>query len=321
MIREIGSEFHKMPLECGDGFTLPHPGTFVFSGRAAIEYVLKDLKNVHTVLLPSYCCESMVFPFKAAGLDVKYYQVDWDNGIKVRIEEKADIVLWCNYFGFKNDMPNIEGIIIEDITHSLLSEMPYHSQSDYLVASVRKWEPINCGGYCSVEIDGKIPPEEFLRLKTAAMEMKTEYLENPIADNKKLYLKMFDESNRWLAENYSGYIIDSWSQHYLAHIDVEKQRLIRKQNAKVLYEGLEGAVQFMFPIEQMDCPLFVPILLQNRDEVRASLIKHEIFCPVHWPRPEECRSNIYDIELSLVCDQRYGIEDMERIVSVLRSAV
>ena len=100
-------------------------------------------------------------------------------------------------------------------------------------------------------------------------------------------------------------------------IDVEHQRRIRRENARVLYEGLSGKVQFMFPIEDMDCPLFVPVLLPNRDEVKAHLTKNEIYCPVHWPKPKGCDSNIYDLELSLICDQRYGIEDMERIVSVI----
>ena len=102
---------------------------------------------------------------------------------------------------------------------------------------------------------------------------------------------------------------------------MRRQRRIRQENARVLYEGLGNRVKFMFPVENMDCPLFVPILLPNRNEVRAHLTKNEIYCPVHWPKPEGCDSNIYDLELSLICDQRYGIEDMERIVSVIKEVV
>ena len=76
----------------------------------------------------------------------------------------------------------------------------------------------------------------------------------------------------------------------------------------------------MFDIENMDCPLFVPVIIKNgkRDVIRKKLVDNEIYCPVHWPHPDaNCESNLYEMELSLVCDQRYGREDMQRIVDVL----
>jgi hypothetical protein len=321
MAREIGSEFHRMPLEKGHGLALPRPGSLVFSGRTAIEAVLKNLPNAHTALLPSYCCDSMIVPFRDVGIEVKFYRVNWDNGLKVEIKESADILLWCNYFGFKNEMPEFDGVVIEDITHSMLSDSPSHSRSDYMVASLRKWEPVNCGGYCSMEGEGNAPPDEFVQLKSAAMNLKKDYLEDLDPKKKPQFLSMFGESNHWLAEHYSGLSIDSFSRDYLESVDVETQREKRRNNASALYEGLSGKVQFMFPVEDMDCPLFVPILLPNRDEVRAHLIKNEIYCPIHWPKPEGAESNIYDHELSLVCDQRYGTEDMERIVSVIKEVL
>ena len=69
--------------------------------------------------------------------------------------------------------------------------------------------------------------------------------------------------------------------------------------------------------------MFVPIIVPNgkRDALRRHLIRNEIYCPVHWPRPEGCVSNLYDGELSLICDQRYGIEDMDRLISTLTEAL
>lgn len=321
MAREIGSEFHRMPFENGHGLALPLSGSLVFSGRTAIEAVLKRIPEAHTALLPSYCCDSMIVPFRNAGIGVSFYKVEWDEGLRIEIDGTADILLWCNYFGFKNEMPDFSGVIVEDITHSLFSKVPSHPQSDYLVGSLRKWEPINCGGYCSVEMIGEEPSEEFIELKKTAMEMKTEYLQEPKAEKKEQFLKLFGNSNHWLAENYSGRIIDPFSRDYLERIDVEKQREKRRNNARVLYEGLINNVQFMFSEKDMDCPLFVPILVPHRNEVRAHLTKNEIYCPVHWPRPEGCESNIYEQELSLICDQRYGTEDMKRIVSVIKEVI
>lgn len=329
---EIGSEFNAEKIEEGRNEILQY-GELVFSGRTAIETVLKEIPYVKKALLPSYCCESMIIPFQKAGINVELYDVWYDDGLQYNIEISADtdILLWCNYFGFSNIMPDFSsfiehgGVIIEDITHSFLSSHQYHDQSCYHIASIRKWEPINCGGYC-VAVNGKlhhiphdVPSDDFLNIKQTAMKLKAEYLCDHDELKKLEFLRMFGESNSWLAANYSGLLIDQWSREYLSKVDIQRQREIRCSNAHVLYNGLKDNVQFMFKEEEMDCPLFVPILLsEKRSEVRAKLTDKKIYCPIHWPKPNGCESNLYDMELSLICDQRYNEEDMERIVSVLK---
>lgn len=335
MYREIGSEFNKTKIENGKGMSYPFSPTFTFSGRTAIETVLKDMPYVKKAMLPSYCCDSMLEPFRKAGIELYFYGVNFEDKLnfEVDIPDDVDVFLWCNYFGFKNSIPDIDGflkrggVIVEDITHSLFSYQQYHSESAYLVASLRKWEPIYCGGYCA-KVNAELkqrpiknPPEEFINLKDSAMKLKTEYLSDLEKYKKTIFLKEFNESNRWLEDNYSGLSIDQYSKAYLSSVDAEKQKKIRRENAKVLYQRLGGKVQFLFSEEKMDCPLFVPIILkERRDEIRKRLIENEIYCPVHWPHPNmECGSNLYDIELSLVCDQRYTREDMEREAEVLLS--
>ena len=335
---EIGSEFGCLTDNKGKGIILPNDSNyaFVFSGRTAIETVLKNIPNVKKAMLPSYCCESMIIPFHKSGIEVVFYDVCYKDGlnIKVDIADDVDILLWCNYFGFRLEMSDISsfkergGIVIEDITHSFLSEDQYHKQADYLVASLRKWEPINSGGYCAAT-KGKLqyipdtePSNDFIRIKQQAMKLKAEYLIDHDELKKPEFLRMFGESNSWLAENYSGLSIDSWSKEYLSTVDIQRQREVRCSNAQVLYGGLKGKVQFLFPEESMDCPLFVPILLRrDRDRIRRGLTENSIYCPIHWPKPPGCESNLYDMELSLICDQRYNEEDMMRIVTVLKELI
>ena len=74
-------------------------------------------------------------------------------------------------------------------------------------------------------------------------------------------------------------------------------------------------------------PLGFPVRLTNRDDVRAALIRERIFPPIHWPIrgvvPEQFAAShrLADSLMTLPCDQRYGAGDMDRIVSVFRSAV
>ena len=329
---EIGSEFHRDRIEAGSGLKLPCNGHLGFSGRTAIETVLREISWVKKAVLPSYCCDSMIEPFRNKGIEIEFYPVDFRDEIQIEvtIPDDADVFLWCNYFGFYSKMPDMTnficrgGIVIEDITHRLLSVNQYDPQSKYLVASVRKWEPINCGGYCA-SVDGELhykphtfPDSTFIEKKKAAMDLKKQYLQDHDEQKKKKYLSMFKETNNWLAENYSNLAIDEWSQEYLSRADIEGQRKRRIKNAQILYNGLQDRVQFLFPPDKMDCPLFVPILLNNRDVIRSALIANNIYCPAHWPKPKGCESNIYDMELSLVCDQRYNDESMDRIISILR---
>ena len=320
MTSEIGSEFESRPSDASNGLSLPSEGTYVFSGRTAITAVIDVLDGVRSALLPSYCCDSMVEPFRRRGINSRFYNVAFDGArLRVILEDEADVLVWCNYFGYCNDMPDFDGIIIEDITHSLLSKRQNHARSDYLVASLRKWEPVLCGGWCSVHCGGSLPPEGFLSMKQQAMQMKAEYLCGGKAEIKNVYLRMFAESNSWLAKNYEGLLMDDASLDYVSRIDIEAQRSIRRENARTLYTSLRNHVSFLLPEGEMDCPLFVPIVIpEGRDELQKALVARGIYCPVHWPHPQAaCESNLYKMELSLVCDQRYTPEDMERMAAAI----
>lgn len=323
LLLEIGSEFNSVQMEKGEGISFPNKGTLTFSGRTAIETVLKKISGVKTALLPSYCCDSVIEPFRNFGISVSFYDVSYKNGLKINLSQDADILFWCNYFGFKTKIPDFSGIIIEDITHSLLSDVSHNPNSDYWVASLRKWEPIYCGGYCSVSTVLKSPPEEFLTLKANAMNLKTDYLLNPDEQKKKIFLSEFKKSNKWLADNYSGLGIDNYSKNYIESVSITEQKEKRRRNARALYEGLKENVDFLFEEKEMDCPIYVPIIIhRNRSKVLQSLTEKGIYCPIHWPHPKaDCESNLYDLELSLICDQRYNEDDMERIISVLLNTI
>ena len=76
-------------------------------------------------------------------------------------------------------------------------------------------------------------------------------------------------------------------------------------------------------MKENDCPLFVPILVENRNELRKYLISKNIYCPVHWPisslhKLSDEERYIYDHEISLVCDQRYNLEDMDYICECIK---
>ena len=67
-----------------------------------------------------------------------------------------------------------------------------------------------------------------------------------------------------------------------------------------------------------DCLLFVPIILNNkiRDNLRDFLIKNKVYLPIHWPQEEKI-NNIFDKELSLICDQRYSTFQIQQYLDLI----
>ena len=74
---EIGSEF----WEAAD----TGKKKYLISGRAALEYIIRDILEEHSVdsvLMPSYCCYTMLEPFVRHGIKIRFYDIFYD-------EEKA----------------------------------------------------------------------------------------------------------------------------------------------------------------------------------------------------------------------------------------
>ena len=68
------------------------------------------------------------------------------------------------------------------------------------------------------------------------------------------------------------------------------------------------------------------VLVPNgkREALRHHLIRNEIYCPIHWPvsgyhELNERTGYIYQNELSLICDQRYSVKDMNRIIETIKT--
>lgn len=341
IVLEIGSEFAAETsvqfhtdlswLPCQRDWVL------TFSGRTAIETALRNIPNKKKALLPAWCCQSMADPFLEQGAEVAFYPVEaGENGLRIslQIPEDCDVVLLCNYFGFTTEYPEEElirfrqrgGVVIEDITHSLLSRQQHREESDFLVASLRKWGALLDGGFCGSKEKmpvkpAQTPEEAFLSLKQQAMTQKAAYLRGEKAA-KEEYLSLFAESNNMLALQSADRLMSNQSQQILCEWDAERMRMIRRENAGVLYRELKDicGVHPLFPEEKMDCPLFVPVLVENnmRDALRRHLIENEIYCPVHWPAPEGAYSGVPEQELSLICDQRYTDSDMQCIAKCIR---
>ena len=71
----------------------------------------------------------------------------------------------------------------------------------------------------------------------------------------------------------------------------------------------------------------MPVFLPNaeRNELKKILIENNIYCPNHWKIPKQIENNtqknIYNIELSLICDQRYDNIDIESYINAIKYTI
>lgn len=339
-MKEIGSEFHieQIPSSLYSG----RDSYYVLSGRTAIDALIcyaKTIRDVRSVYMPAYCCESMIEPFVRNGVHVELYDMELaDEGIVYHIDsgKKTDILYVNNYFGY-NDNLAIEIIkefkkrdvlVLYDRTHSMLMrDEDYVELADFTFCSIRKWMGVVTGAMLSVKgggIDLNLEEVCYWKEKAEAMLSKASYLEGDKSVKKQTFLDAFGRFNHFIARDYINKRMDDLSYTIWKNTDLQAIRRRRLRNADILQRGLRD-VMYIADMADGCCPIFVPVFFdskEKRDKVRNILIQENIYCPVHWPKNPAIIgtmkvNRLYDTELSLICDQRYGENDMQRITDTI----
>lgn len=329
-MKEIGSEFWDKYLP-----VYPKKAeneAYLLSGRTALKFIIDDIcreRNFRSVLLPSYCCESMIEPFDKGGVKVEFYPVHHDR-LDYSYDNDADAVLLIDLFGYKNSQ-NVEiarrerkngKVVIYDATHKIDGNRAILDYINYSFCSYRKWFYCNfakavkyCGAFNKNDCFKR--NEAYVEIRDTAAYEKAKYVTGLISD-KKYYLSGFSLAEQILNNDYDEYIGDP------VFFDIEHIISKRRENALYLIEELKkipGVKVWHEELRDEDTPLFVPIMVNEaiRYDFRKYLSDNLIYCPIHWPLSQyhSKSDDLYKTELSLICDQRYNLSDMERIVCTI----
>lgn len=332
-MKEIGGEFWGVPITEKKCDVFPENTQWFLSGRSALQAIINQLPQVHSVALPSWCCDSMIKPFLDAGIAVKFYPVYWSsekNKIIQEVDLSCDVLFLMDYFGYRCNTNVKHPLIIRDLTHSIFSGG--YDDADYYFGSLRKWCGFYTGGFAWTKngkgLNSSGMASGYISCRRDAMKLKCSYINknarNIMADaEKKEYLDIFRKAETML-ENSGVEPAAARDIELVDILDVDYIRRKRRENAGVLMNAFKG--QLMFPkMKEQDCPLFVPIKVSSkkRNELKRYLIANDIYCPVHWELSKyheisQKEKNIYDTELSLICDQRYTEREMYHIIDAIK---
>ena len=310
------------------------PNVYAYSsGRAALYQILKYLKQengITHVLLPDYLCSSVLVPIKDLRLEYSFYLIDEQLELIEsefrKLYKKESVVLLINYFGLKdlsNQVTVIKGIdenaiIIEDDVQAYYEFKKPLGRVDFKFTSLRKSFAVPDGGLVKTKIHlPKVTkPNTFGQYKAAAALLKSMREGN---FNDHIYLELFEKGES-LIDGQQECGMSQIAEKLFSFTNEEHVKVRRLNNAQYLIEQLDKlGIKPLLPLLDHHVPLFIPIILNERDVIRRKMFQKEIFCPVHWPLEGldiKRGKMMANVEMSLIIDQRYGRSDMDLISSV-----
>lgn len=282
--------------------------TYTYGGYYSLRVILQHLKlsKDKKVLLPSYMCPTILYPFKELGILYEFYKVNRNLQIDLvdlskRVDGKTKVVFFINYFGFKQSDEVITALlklkesgisIIQDVVQDF-----YVQKNDiignYAFMSFRKFFP--CEGSIiisqdkidDVVIKGKNKTYFNNKLKGRLLR----YFHYKYGCEEESFLSAFKKANESyrLPENIE---YTSYDEYVLNRTDFEKDKETRRENFKMLL-GLYGDKAIFKSLPDNVVPLLFPIVISSRDSIQMKLRDKNVFCPVHWKLSDEIESNNY----------------------------
>lgn len=356
MNKEIGSIFPlRERVEWGDSglsrFFEHSKGRirFFFLCREAL-YALLGSLNVEDgkkrACLPAYTCRTVIDPFEQLGWECRFYAVD--RSLKIdsapfaaMIDDfRPSVVLAHPYYGADYREDELEilnrakragAILVKDVTHCLFS--PWDDDIfDYRVGSIRKWLGIPDGGFLEGLGDAPESPrgenESFVGLQSDAMLLRGMYFEYGDQCLKDVSRRLNKQAERLAEGQIVPHELSLLSSRLLGGVDPNRVMGRRMENCKTLHKGVSACckVRPVFAdLERMtSAPLYYPVYMEDRERTIASLASKGIYVPILWRKGSagvvinDTVESIYESIAAIPCDQRYGAEDMKRIVDELK---
>lgn len=347
---EIGSIYSLSTLEKQPCTPMQLAGVnavyFSLCREALLVIAQKYRDSGKKVLIPAYTCQTVIDPFQQEGWAIEYYNIT----MRLRIDTedlrtkydrfKPNLCIAHPYYGADlnqeeldalSELKNDGCILVEDLTQCIFSTQR-SDIFDYFTGSYRKWFPIPDGAFVigkNLDVEGLAENIDFVQPMADAMYLRGAF--HQIGDNnlKEISRRVGNVAISHISGTIEPHLMSGLSQYLLSKIDIDITKKKRFENYRFLYEHLQGAracrmIERNF--EELTCPpLFFPIYVDNRTVFQRELAQNEVYAPVLWPVYTKSLlinndlKQIYDKIIMLPIDQRYGIEDMVRIVELLYS--
>ena len=287
------------------------------TARNCFEYILWARKY-QKIYIPYYTCEVLLQPLKRLHVDYEFYSIGMDlEPLEVKHLEEGEAFLYTNYFGVKQScverMYKMYGMqLIVDNAQAFFAPKINGVDTFY---SPRKYFGVADGGYLYTDchLDMNFPLDKsYKRMNHLLVRME---------DGSEAGYALFKSADDSL-DNQQICRMSILTDSLLRNVDYASIRQQRLANFSFLHEKLGRSNRLTFEMADGDCPMVYPYYADSVS-LRGKLIANKVYVAQYWPNVLEWCSS-YDIEfelcqhiLPLPIDQRYGKEEMERIVRLL----
>ena len=301
-----GEEYHKDALSLN-------------TGRNCLEYILKA-RGYKKVYIPYYTCSVILEPFQKLGVTYAFYHIDINLEISEAVTLKTDeALLYVNYYGLKQRYVEVlakqygERLIVDN-TQAFYAKPIAGIDSFY---TCRKFFGVPDGAYLYTD-----------KLLDGVLEQDVSY------DRVGFLVKRIDlgaeagyADFQALSKTLVGQPIKSMSsltQRLMQGVDYIGIAQQRRANYQRLHSALCKSKTLSLPLDDDAVPMVYPYLASVKG-LREKLIENKVFVARYWPNVLDWTTKddfeyllAYQMQ-PLPIDQRYGGDDMERIINIINT--
>lgn len=320
--RAIGGYFEwEFPLL--KEFTLHKEAVFLNSGRHALEYILRGLKNVMRIYIPYYTCDAVVQPLYRLQIPYSLYHINEDLEIRENLTLKdGECLIYTNYFGIKDEYikhiaEKYGAKVIIDNAQALYCP----AYAKHQIYSPRKFMGVPDGGLAitAVEDYSDTLPQATSYDRCMHLLKRTELAPCEGYND-------FKEVSQKIAVSPVSQMSEI-SKKIITSVDFDVIRKQRFKNFMQLHEALAPTNKLSDLLtrsldDSCSCPMVYPYWTDSK-ELRSRLIKEHVFIATYWPNVFEWTSSgMLENEfannlLAIPCDQRYREIDIMRIIQII----
>ncbi len=295
------------------------------SGRSSLRLIVESANlEGKRMLLPNFLCEVIIDVLLEYNVEIDFYEVGLELEFQLPVNLlEYDALYLIKYFGsdsesFQRGLSNFTKCIIVDDVFSPYPHILNRESKWFSYNSLRKISQIAdfsliYSNVPTIKID-KLILSSFSSLKYEAKYLKNKFLTEGVGDENE-YLSLFCKAETLLDDSRGIYRAseDSICEAIEFHSRLESEKHTRKNNYDYLKKTLGPAVMDI----DAEFYSFLPLLLNNRNDVRRKLMADNIFLAIHWPNCELTNNKLSGCILSIPLDCRYGDEELQRLCASL----
>lgn len=323
MTDAIGGYFGMEELSEKFNSFIHEDGILLNLGRNAFRYILCAIPGgIDKLYMPSYTCPVVWQKGLMFLVDLQYYRINKNLEIAEDIElGEHDYIVVNNYFGIKDQY--IERLSKKYGNHLIVDNAQAFFApvipDTYAFYSPRKFFGVPDGGVAYMANNAK--PVRCEEQDDSSDRLKHLQLRKEKGAEAGFATYQLNEGK---LDSLNPKLMSGYTHEVLCGIDYDNAKEKRRANYQLLHEAL-GELNAL-PLPTMDtfaCPMVYPFIpKKGRADLRKKLQEQRIYTATYWPKLVELNNGTLEECLAknlipLPIDQRYGAEDMKRIIEII----